>query len=133
MERWCQRCYLKLRENIAKQSHLVQSTAFNLLAGKSGQHGSGGHQSGLGGLAQTLLSSGSSHGGSGGSSHGGSAGKIVGQLAGSLLSGKKPSSHSGGGGSGSGHQSGGGGLVGSLLGGLGGVSDVLPLLYVMLR
>ena len=97
-----------------------------MLAGKPGHHGSGSHQSGLGGLAQSLLSSGTSHGGSGGSSHGGSAGKLVGQLAGSLLSGKKPNGHHGSGGSGSGHQSG-GGLVGNLLGGLGGVSEVLLL------
>ena len=116
------------------------TTAMNLLSG-GGKHGNQQGVGGLGGLAQSFLSSGSSsHGNSNHGSGGGGLGGTVGQIAGSLLGGNKQhgqSGHSGsasapptqqGGGpdsssGGSGSSSGGiGGLISGVLGGHGHVS-----------
>lgn len=90
-----------------------------------GKHNNHQNQSGLGGLASSLLGGGSSHGGSG---HGGNGG-LAGQLVSSFLGGNKPHNsqqqqqsgqHSGGygGSTGSAHQQ--GGLMGMASGFLGG-------------
>lgn len=88
-------------------------------AATGGKHNKTQKQSGLGGLASSLLGGQGSHGSGG---HSGGSGGIAGQLVGSLLGGGKPQ-HSGAGGghggssSGASHQGGLMGMASSFLGG----------------